>query len=284
MTSSVAQEIGQQLRQARETSGLSLHDVADRLKLSLRQLEAIEAGDFSRLPGATFVRGFIRNYARFLALDNAPLMALLDQVYPPQPVDRAEPAPAANPAARNPARFAWLLLPLALLGGYLWWQAQPARQAPAEGALAPMLHQAASASAASEPLPVEASAVAASIAPVLPASNVAAVAPAASAPLAKAAPVAKPVPAQPASAPAPAAGSKRLRLTASADAWVSVVDATGKRLVFGTLAAGSSQEVTGVPPLKLKIGNAPAMALSYEGAAVDLKDKTRGTTAKLELN
>jgi cytoskeleton protein RodZ len=63
-----------------------------------------------------------------------------------------------------------------------------------------------------------------------------------------------------------------------------VVDATGKRLVFGTLAAGTTRDVAGVPPFKLKIGNAPAMALSYEGAAVDLKDKTRGTTAKLELN
>jgi len=277
MTSSVAQEIGQQLRAAREAQGLSLHDVADRLKLSLRQLEAIEAGDFSRLPGATFVRGFVRNYTRFLALDGAPLMALLDQVYPPQPVDRAEPPAQAVAGGRSPARFAWLLLPLALLGAYQWWQSQPA--APAEGGLAPMLHQSASAALASAP-----QASVASVPAAVPASQPVVVAPAPVAPVASATvgAAAKPVAAA-ASAPQ-AAGSKQLRLVASGDSWVSVVDATGKRLVFGTLAAGTTRDVVGVPPFKLKIGNAPAMALSYEGAAVDLKDKTRGTTAKLELN
>jgi len=55
-------------------------------------------------------------------------------------------------------------------------------------------------------------------------------------------------------------------------------------LVYGLISAGQSQEVRGVPPFKLKIGNAPQVALSYDGAAIDLKDKTRGATAKLELN
>ena len=277
MTSSVAQEIGQQLRAAREAQGLSLHDVADRLKLSLRQLEAIEAGDFSRLPGATFVRGFVRNYTRFLALYGAPLMALLDQVYPPQPVDRAEPPAQAVAGGRSPARFAWLLLPLALLGAYQWWQSQPA--APAEGGLAPMLHQSASAALASAP-----QASVASVPAAVPASQPVVVAPAPVAPVASATVVAAAKPVAAAASAPQAAGSKQLRLVASGDSWVSVVDATGKRLVFGTLAAGTTRDVAGVPPFKLKIGNAPAMALSYEGAAVDLKDKTRGTTAKLELN
>lgn len=277
MTSSVAQEIGQQLRAAREAQGLSLHDVADRLKLSLRQLEAIEAGDFSRLPGATFVRGFVRNYTRFLALDGAPLMTLLDQVYPPQPVDRAEPPAQAVAGGRSPARFAWLLLPLALLGAYQWWQSQPA--APAEGGLAPMLHQSASVAVASAP-----QASVASVPVAVPASQPVVAAPAPVAPIASAPVVAAAKPVAAAASAPQAAGSKQLRLVASGDSWVSVVDATGKRLVFGTLAAGTTRNVAGVPPFKLKIGNAPAMALSYEGAAVDLKDKTRGTTAKLELN
>ena len=278
MTSSVAQEIGQQLQQARQVRGLSLHDVADRLKLSLRQLEAIETGDYSRLPGATFVRGFVRNYARFLELDSTPLMAQLDQLYPPQPVARAEPVASAPQPAANPARFAWLLLPLALLGGYQWWQSRPAE--PVDGALAPMLHQTASADVASAPLSQAASAPSVAVASQPLPAAVSVVPAVASAP--SAVPAAKPL-AVPASAPL-AAGSKQLRLVASGESWVSVVDATGKRLVFGTLAAGTTREVAGVPPFKLKIGNAPAMALSYEGAAVDLKDKTRGTTAKLELN
>ncbi|MTD33582.1 helix-turn-helix domain-containing protein [Paludibacterium denitrificans] len=74
--------VGFLLKQAREAAGVSLADVAARLKLSMRQLEAIEADDFQSLPGPIFVRGFVRNYARFLALDSEPLMRRLEQQMP----------------------------------------------------------------------------------------------------------------------------------------------------------------------------------------------------------
>ena len=280
MTSSAAQQIGQQLRDARVERGLSLHDVADRLKLSLRQLEWMEAGDFSRLPGATFVRGFVRNYARFLELDSAPLMTLLEQEYPPSPVDRA-PLPQATEAQPAPgSKLWWLLLPALVVAGLIAWQQQDTKTetiAP-QGELAPMLHQAASDVLASAPYSEPASApVAAAVAPV--ASDVASVSPASAAVA-----VSTPVVSKPASAPAAQAGQKAVRVQASGDSWVSVVDASGKKLVYGLISAGQSQEVRGVPPFKLKIGNAPQVVLSYDGAVIDLKDKTRGATAKLELN
>ncbi|WP_254894690.1 DUF4115 domain-containing protein [Chromobacterium haemolyticum] len=68
-----------------------------------------------------------------------------------------------------------------------------------------------------------------------------------------------------------------------AEAWVSVVDATGKKLVFQTLQPGSTQEAVGTPPFKLVIGNASQVAVNFNGQAVDFSDKIRGTTAKLEL-
>lgn len=49
--------------------GLSLEDVANQLKFSARQIEALEAGDFARLPGGTFARGMIRSYARLLRIE-----------------------------------------------------------------------------------------------------------------------------------------------------------------------------------------------------------------------
>ena len=73
------QSVGQALRQAREARQLPLADVARALKLGERQLTALESDQWSELPGATFVRGFVRNYARLLALDAAPLMETLDQ-------------------------------------------------------------------------------------------------------------------------------------------------------------------------------------------------------------
>ena len=57
------------LRAAREAAGLSLDEVAQQLKLAPRQVRALEEDDFGVLPGRTFVRGFVRNYARLLNLD-----------------------------------------------------------------------------------------------------------------------------------------------------------------------------------------------------------------------
>ena len=57
---------GVRLARARETLKLGTADVARQLKLSIGQVEALEAGQFERLPGAVFVRGFIRNYARLV--------------------------------------------------------------------------------------------------------------------------------------------------------------------------------------------------------------------------
>ncbi len=70
-------DVGMTLRRAREGMGLSAHDIANRIKFSPRQVEALEANDFENLPRTTFLRGFVRSYARVLQLDEAPLIAAL---------------------------------------------------------------------------------------------------------------------------------------------------------------------------------------------------------------
>ncbi|KUO52906.1 MAG: hypothetical protein APF82_04350 [Sphingomonadales bacterium BRH_c42] len=65
---------GQILRRAREEKGLSLKDIADKTRISLHHLEAIEAGAFSRLPGRTYALGFSRTYARAMELDENAIM------------------------------------------------------------------------------------------------------------------------------------------------------------------------------------------------------------------
>lgn len=65
---------GARLRRAREARGESVHEAAFAIKLSPRQIEALENDDFAALPGMAFVRGFARNYARYLGLDAAPLL------------------------------------------------------------------------------------------------------------------------------------------------------------------------------------------------------------------
>lgn len=70
-------DVGVTLREARERLGMSVHDVAERIKFAPRQVEALEANDFAHLPEAAFLRGFVRSYARVLHLDEASLISAL---------------------------------------------------------------------------------------------------------------------------------------------------------------------------------------------------------------
>jgi len=66
---------GALLRAVRERQGQSLHDLADRTRISVRYLEALEQEEVDALPSATFVRGYVREVARSLHLDPDPLVA-----------------------------------------------------------------------------------------------------------------------------------------------------------------------------------------------------------------
>ncbi len=57
------------LKREREMRGIALEDVARAIKLSTKQLEALEANEYHRLPHPVYVKGFIRAYARYLGLD-----------------------------------------------------------------------------------------------------------------------------------------------------------------------------------------------------------------------
>jgi len=64
MSSSVGTVTKLQLKQWRESRSISLQDIAQVTKLSVRSLEAIEAGEFSKLPGGIYTTSYIRQYAR----------------------------------------------------------------------------------------------------------------------------------------------------------------------------------------------------------------------------
>ncbi|MCJ7838844.1 MAG: helix-turn-helix domain-containing protein, partial [Burkholderiales bacterium] len=66
---------GRALASIRAELKLSVADVSQQIKYSARQIEAIEADDYAKLPGTTFVRGMIRSYAKLLQIDPAPLLA-----------------------------------------------------------------------------------------------------------------------------------------------------------------------------------------------------------------
>jgi len=65
----MAASIGEQLRLAREGRGIGLREISDQTRIAIRYLEAIEANDYSRLPGGVFNRSFIKAYARYIGYD-----------------------------------------------------------------------------------------------------------------------------------------------------------------------------------------------------------------------
>jgi cytoskeleton protein RodZ len=76
--------LGEVLLAARLAKNLTQKDVSDNLRLSIKQIEALETNTFSWLPAPMITRGFIRNYARFLALDAEPLLASYRSLVPDQ--------------------------------------------------------------------------------------------------------------------------------------------------------------------------------------------------------
>ncbi len=59
---------GDWLRRQREMREITLRDIADRTKISLRYLEAMEENRFDLLPAPIFAKGFLREYARYVGL------------------------------------------------------------------------------------------------------------------------------------------------------------------------------------------------------------------------
>jgi cytoskeleton protein RodZ len=103
--------VGAVLREAREQQGLSVADVANRIKFAPRQIEAMEADDFAHLPEATFVRGFVRSYARLLEIDPTPLLAALPQTHlqaAAVPENKAVEVPFQSVLSSRRSNIVWL--------------------------------------------------------------------------------------------------------------------------------------------------------------------------------
>ena len=87
----------------RQKKGISLETIAASTKLSVRQLEAIESGDFSRLPGGIYNTNYIKQYARAIEFDEIDLLAFYQERCTPATI-------AIGDGERPPSRFSRLLL------------------------------------------------------------------------------------------------------------------------------------------------------------------------------
>jgi len=117
---------GHLLRSAREAAGMSVRDVSAQLRLDERTIAALESDDFSGLPAPTFVRGYLRGYARLLGVPVGPVMEAYDRegFTPPDLVADIAEKPQANtgdfPVRLTTALVAAVLVVLVVM----WWDNQ----------------------------------------------------------------------------------------------------------------------------------------------------------------
>lgn len=266
---------GRTLARLRAERKFSVADVAQRLKYGARQIEALEAEEFDRLPGATFIRGMVRGYAKLLETDPEPILGSLEQRYVPGEISldlRAKRVPFPQGGRRRGTR-AYLFLSLfvaVVLAGLLYeWRV---------GAF-PKARFASSTSAAEKlPKPRPSS-------PTAPARTEAE--PPVASPVIvaeKAVHAEAPAPV-PQSQPKPQApgGEVRVSLEFQGESWVEIKDGEGKMLMSQLNPSGSRRVVAGRAPLSLVIGNAANVRLAYNDKPVDLKPYIQIEVARLTL-
>jgi cytoskeleton protein RodZ len=135
--------LGDLLRTAREKSGLSANDIAGKLRMGVKQVQALESGDYASLPSGTFLRGFVRNYAKLVSLNGEEAIALLEKSHHGASLviatSQVEPArhnikvqrPGGDMATPKARALATLLVVAALMGAaWYWWEfVRPAKPA-----------------------------------------------------------------------------------------------------------------------------------------------------------
>ncbi|MEK7946517.1 RodZ domain-containing protein [Pigmentiphaga sp. YJ18] len=277
--------VGRELARLREARGWSQEYVSDRLKFAVRQIRALENEQWNELPQGMPLRGFVRNYARLLDQDPAPMLqALSPQLQVADPVSLEQASSLSSPLAHSSGRTwpvaasrrrlaPWLVggvmavLALVLLGYALSQQGKLSFG---------------QASTASLDTPAAGTTSGQTEAPLAPAEPPPAVpqevVPAAAVPVA---PEPAPAPEPPAAAPAPAPG---LSMTMRQASWVEVRRADGTVAVSRIIAAGEPYEldVAGAP-YRVVIGNVNGVDLTWRGTPVDLAPYRRDNVARLTL-
>ena len=75
--------------------------------------------------------------------------------------------------------------------------------------------------------------------------------------------------------PPPPAGQGRLVLRFEEDSWVEITDAAGGRLLVGLMRKGSERRIEGAVPIRIFLGNAPGVRLTFNGQPMDMSGDTR---------
>src|ERR1039457_2768502 len=259
--------VGETLRRERLRKDLGLEQISRETKISARLLDAIEKDQFELLPGGVFAKSFVRQYARFLGLDEEEMAAEVEKAINPvgdlpsfagtrsQPAFKVPPVAEWEGTGRSnssvlPALALVVAVMLVCSAVYAWWQ-RSRRPAPVTPPIAAAQKAPAPAPKTAEPAPV--TPAVANNPETPPKTDVSA-----SAPLQEAAP-----------APAPVEGANpaatlQVSLTADAVAWVQVW-ADGKSVMIGKLKPSVAKTFAAVEGLRIRTGNAGSLLVTVNG-------------------
>ena len=284
--------VGETLRAERLKRHLALDEISQELKISLRFLNAIETGDYTKLPGGVFTKSFVRQYARLLGLDEEELAGQVQRVLDPPP---EVPHPANRPKVADSgfhvpkmeawesvgeSRFHWsgslsaaalFVVALLICSGVYTWMQRPHAAEPA-----PVQTQTSTQAAPPAPQP----AVPAAAAPTTTPESAAAQPP--SEPIVTGVPA--PQPSSPAAANSLASNpvtsnpltrvaqsdpnaAIRVAVTAGEPVWV-LARSDGKFSFSGTLEANQTRMVEATGMVMLKLGNAGGVTITLNGKPI----------------
>lgn len=250
------QGCGEALKSAREQAGLSLQEVSQRLKMPLKVLQALEAGQWDQSGGAVFVRGQLRSYGRLLKLDVEPFLRQAETVVA---------QPVALVSHSHTPRFQYLFesfkrravyVVLTLVIATPVWMALRPSTGPAPDAATASLD----------------------VVPNVPDASVGATD--------AARPAARPpvAPYVASMAALPRASSPWLSMTFKGDSWVEVNAPDGRKVEHALVRAGEERRYAQGEVGRVKLGDATAVEVQQAGSTVDLAPYQRANVARFTVS
>lgn len=289
---------GEVLKAEREKRGISTKGIAQALNLPERFIEYLEKGEFNLLPGHTFARGYIRNYAKFLGLANGEdLVSFFDNCTGTNAlgssVSNLKQIKQLKHFSNNIYWFISFIAVIIVIGVvFIWWQGRSFEVAvtnetvvvepntidtsnviplavPLEQTSQPLIEASANDNVTSTPLALDVTSTSA------PESQQ----PANSQPITSAQ---TSVPVLTNENTTVGVGEGRLQANFTSNCWVSVTDAAGNILINKLMTAGTSFDVKGKAPLDIILGAPTAATVTYNGKPVTI-DAKKGSSYRAKL-
>ncbi|HDP88928.1 MAG TPA: helix-turn-helix domain-containing protein [Thioalkalivibrio sp.] len=267
---------GATLRRTRKEQGLTQEQVATDLHLPRRVVDALERDDFAALPETTtYLKGYLRSYAKLLGLDAAPLLQSVERlVGPALEWVPTQPATAIEPGFRGVHWISGGVVAMVVVLLAVWWTGDSVEEDADMSTVAEAPRSESPAVSPDDEVAVAELPAQSATAEVLATPDAVTPEPVT---------VTNLTPEPAAAPPAPqrndgqnATGEDRLQLSFSEASWVEVYDANRQQLLYGLFKGGEQRTVQGTAPFRVMLGYAPGVEVRINGEYYDHLTRVRG--------